>query len=202
MGARSLDSLSDAAPDLDPSRILLHHYDATDRDSADQWVASTVEHFGGVDVLINNAGILDRTGLEDLEEDALDEMWVVNVKGPLRLTQLTLPYLRACGTGRVINMASMSGKRVKSTFSPGYSMTKHAVVALSHATRQLGWDDGVRVTAVCPAAVATDMGGAIGDTDDMIQPEDLATLVATLITLPNTASVAELLVNSKLEAWS
>ena len=64
----------------------------------------------GIDVLVNSAGIVDRTGLESMEEDVLDEMWEVNVKGPLRLTRLALPYLRLSGSGRVINLASHVGQ--------------------------------------------------------------------------------------------
>ena len=200
LGARRPDALAENAPDIEPDRLLLHHHEATDLDSARQWVEATVERFGGIDVLVNSAGIVDRTGLEDLDEDVLDEMWAVNVKGPLRLTRLALPHLRQSGSGRVINMASMSAKRVKGDALPGYSITKFALLALSHAVRQVGWDDGIRVTALCPGPVATDMM----DPDDatITQPTDVADLVATLIALPNTASVSELLITCRLEAWA
>ena len=200
LGARRPDALAGNAPGIEPDRILLNHYEATDLDSARQWVEATVERFGGIDVLVNSAGIVDRTGLESMDEEVLDEMWAVNVKGPLRLTRLALPHLRQSGSGRVINLASMSAKRVKGDVLPGYSMTKYALLALSHATRQVGWDDGVRVTALCPGPVATDMMDP--DDEAITQPADVADLVATLIALPNTASVSELLVNCRLEAWA
>ena len=139
LGARRPDALAEKAPDIEPDRILLNYHEATDLDSARQWVEATVERFGGIDVLVNSAGIVDRTGLESMDEDVLDEMWAVNVKGPLRLTRLALPHLRRSGTGRVINMASLSAKRVKGDALPGYSMTKFALLALSHAIRQVGW---------------------------------------------------------------
>ena len=200
LGARRLDALAAGAPDIDPDRILLNSYDAVDFDSARRWVDATVDRFGRVDVLVNCAGIVDRTGLEAMEEDALDEMWEVNVKGPLRLTRLALPHLRRSGSGRVVNLASMSAKRVKGDALPGYSMTKYALLALSHAVRQVGWDDGVRVTALCPGPVATDMMDP--DDETITQPEDVADLVATVIELPNTASVSELLITCRLEAWA
>ncbi len=200
LGARRRDELTQQASDIDPDRILLNYYEATNQDSARRWVEATVEHFGGIDVLVNNAGIVDRTGLEDLDERVLDEMWEVNVKGPLRLTRLALPHLRRSGSGRVINMASMSAKRVKGDVLPGYSMTKYALLALSHAVRQIGWDDGIRVTAMCPGPVATDMMDP--DDETITQPEDLADLVATVIELPNTASVSELLITCRLDAWA
>ena len=200
LGARRLDALAQVAPDIGPDRVLLNYHEATDFDSARDWVQATVDHFGGIDVLVNNAGIVDRTGLESMEEAVLDEMWAVNVKGPLRLIRQALPHLRRSGSGRVINMASLSAKRVKGDSIVGYSMTKYALLALSHAIRQIGWDDGIRVTAVCPGPVATDMMDP--DDDTITQPEDVADLVATVMALPNTASVSELLIGCRLEAWA
>ena len=200
LGARRLDALAQVAPDIGPDRVLLNYHEATDFDSARDWVQATVDHFGGIDVLVNNAGIVDRTGLESMEEAVLDEMWAVNVKGPLRLIRQALPHLRRSGSGRVVNMASLSAKRVKGDSIVGYSMTKYALLALSHAIRQIGWDDGVRVTAICPGPVATDMMDP--DDDTITQPEDVADLVATVMALPNTASVSELLIGCRLEAWA
>ena len=100
LGARRLDALASHAANLDLDRVLLHYYEATDSDSARAWVEATAARFGGIDVLVNNAGLIYRPGLEDLDEDSLDEMWAVNVKGPLRMTRLALPHLRRSGSGR------------------------------------------------------------------------------------------------------
>ena len=200
LGARRLDALAESAPDIGADRVLLNHHEATDIDSARRWVDATVEQFGGIDVLINCAGIVDRNALESMDEEVLDDMWAVNVKGPLRLTRLALPHLRQSGSGRVINMASLSAKRIRGDAIVGYSMTKYALLALSHAIRQIGWDDGIRVTAVCPGPVATDMMDP--DDDTITQPEDVADLVATMIALPNTASVSELLISCRMETWA
>ena len=120
--------------------------------------------------------------------------------GPLALTRVALPYLRAAGSGRIVNLASLSGKRVAGD-NAAYPLSKFAVVALSHATRRAGWEDGVRVTALCPGYVATDMVSDVSDppAEAMIQPADLAELAATVIALPNTASVAEILVSCRFE---
>lgn len=200
-GARGVDALRSAlGPGWGADRLLLHRYDATEPGSDEEWVAATVERFGGIDVVVNNAGILEESGLEALTMEAIDRLVDVNVKAPLRMTQLTLPYLRASGAGRIVNLASLSGVRVKSTFAPGYAMTKHAVIALGEATKQLAWDDGVRVTAVCPGYIATDMISHLGhDPDSIIDPADVAELIATTIALPNNASVARLDVACRLE---
>jgi len=80
-------------------------------------------------------------------------------------------------------------------------MSKHAVIALNHAVRRAGWDDGIRATAICPGFVNTDMAAGIAHLDPqaMSQPEDLALLIANTIAMPNTASVAEILVNCRHE---
>jgi len=200
LGARRPGSLRAVVAEDD--RVVHHAYEAEDPAAAPAWVEATVARFGRLDSLVNVAGVVRDFAIEDPDETALDEMWTVNVKGPLRLIRAALSHLRAAGSGRVVNVASMSGKRVRGTFAPGYAMTKHAVMALSHATRQMAWSDGVRVTALCPSYVATDMSSAFGiDPASMIQPDDLAELVATVLALPDTASVAEVLVNCRLEEY-
>jgi NADP-dependent 3-hydroxy acid dehydrogenase YdfG len=182
-------------------RVLACRYDAKDRAAAPAWVAATIKRFGRIDGLINAAGINPLVRVTDDEEGPLDEMWEVNVKGPLRMVRAALPHLEASGTGRVINVASLSGKRVKNE-SNGYAMTKFAVVALTHSIRRLGWDKGVRATALCPSFVKTDMTTQYHNKvapDLMTQPEDLAALVETVMALPNNAVVAELLVNCRYE---
>jgi NADP-dependent 3-hydroxy acid dehydrogenase YdfG len=179
---------------------LVARYDARQRDSAKAWVDATLERFGRIDALVNNAGIARLSTIEDESEDTLDEMWLVNVKGPLRLIRAALPHLKKSGVGRIVNMASLSGKRVKNA-NNGYAMTKFALVALTHSVRRLGWEHGIRATAICPSFVATDMTAHVTAVkrDEMIQPADLAELVATALALPNNAAVAELLVNCRLE---
>lgn len=180
---------------------LVHVYHAADRSAATPWVEATIARFSRIDVLVNNAGIASFVPLEGGSEEALDELFEVNVKAPFRLIQAALPHLKTSGAGRVINVASLSGKRVLG-LNTGYQMTKHAVVALTHAVRRAGHEHGVRATAICPSYVATDLTAKVKEVsrEDMTDPADLARLVRTVVTLPNTASVAELLVNCRYEA--
>jgi len=200
VGGRDVDTLRASMDDCDSTRLLCHHYDAEAAGTDADWLAATLERFGRLDGIVNNAGIVDTASFDDLTETSLDLMLAVNLKAPFRITQLALPHLRASGTGRVVNIASLSGIRVAGTFAPGYAMSKHAVIALTEATKQAGWSDGVRVTAVCPGFIATDMTADFGeDPTTMIDPDDLAELVSTTISLPNTASVAQLNVACRLE---
>lgn len=176
-----------------------HAYDALSADAPREWVRATAERFGRIDALANIAGINPRVLVAQDEEDALDRMWAVNVKGPLRLVRAALPWLKAAGSGRVVNLASLAGRRVGTNV--GYAMTKFALVALTHGIRQEFWDDGIRACAVCPGYVATDMTAHETEVaaHDMTQPDDLAEIVHTVLCLPNNASTAEILINCRKE---
>ena len=200
LGARDTAALEGAVANLAGERLMTHAHDAADGANNAAWVAATSERFGRIDGLVNNAGISDSAKIEDDDEDAFDRMWAVNSKGPMRMIRLALPHLRASGSGRVVNVASLSGKRVAND-GTGYAMSKFALMAVGHAARRAAWKDGVRVTALCPGYVATDMTAARTDPSpqDMIQPADLAELVAIAIALPNTAAVAEMLVSCQFD---
>lgn len=204
LGARDPKMASDALGAHDPARVMTARFDALDADSARQWIEATAERFGRIDGLINNAGILRMVRFDEGDEAAMNEMWSVNVMAPFRLLRLALPHLRKAGHGRVVNIASTDAKRFRdSTSSIGYVMTKHAVLVLSHAAKFAGWDDGVRVTALCPGAVETDLiAGLAGATPaaGRMKPETVAHTVSFLLTLPDTASVAELPMNTRLES--
>jgi NAD(P)-dependent dehydrogenase (short-subunit alcohol dehydrogenase family) len=181
-------------------RLSADRYDAEETGSAEAWVEAVATRYGRIDGLVNCAGINPKVRVMDAGEESLDQMWRINVKGPLRVTRAAIPHLVKSGKGRVINVASLAGRRVGSNV--GYAMTKFAVVALTHGIRQELWDSGVRATALCPGYIATDM--TAGETEvsreDMTQPDDLAEMVETLLRLPNNLSVAELLVNCRKES--
>ena len=201
LGARDVSSLDAATAGAKAEQVACFRYDALDLDLAKAWVAGTARRFGRIDGLVNNAGIAKPSfTIEDEDETILDRMISVNIKGPLRLIRLAMPHLIESGTGRVINVASLSGKRVKNP-NVGYAMTKFALIALTHAVRRHGWDHGVRATAVCPGFVRTDLTADVSavSPDDMIRPEDLAELIETALSLPNNAVIAEMLVNCRLE---
>lgn len=168
--------------------------------SHETWLETTLQSFGRLDALVNNAGTSNSFSIEAGDEADLDALWTINVKGPLFLTRICLPHLKSAGSGRIINVASLSGKRVRNE-NIAYNMTKHAMMALTHGTRRIGWDHGVRATAICPSFVATDLTADVTKVSqaEMIDPNDLAELAATAIALPNTAVMAEMLVNCRLE---
>ncbi|GGF81990.1 agropine synthesis reductase [Azorhizobium oxalatiphilum] len=183
-----------------PEGIHTSLYDAGEAASAQRWIDEAQAAYGRIDVLVNAAGINTKARLLDADETPFDDLWNINSMGPLRVIRAAWPHLVASGSGRVINISSLSGKRVRNE-NVGYAMSKHALVALTHAVRQHGWEHGIRATALCPGFVDTDMTATVTKVPRaaMSRPEDIALLVEALVQLPNTASVAELLVNCQKE---
>ena len=199
LGARRPKTLEAAlGPETADRRYF--RFDAMERETFMPWVDGTAEAFGQIDGLVNNAGTSNTFSIEAGDEADLDALWAINAKAPLFLTRYCLPHLRRSGSGRIVNVASLSGKRVRNE-NVAYNMTKHALIALSHGTRRIGWDNGIRVTTLCPSFVRTDLTSAVTKVtaQEMIQPEDFAELATTAMLLPNNAAVPELLVNCRLE---
>lgn len=184
-----------------PNEVIIHNYEARDPESSQHWVQHTSEHYGAIDALVLNAGVLHAVGFEQGTDEKLDLMWEINFKGPYRLVQAALPMLKQCGHGRVVNLVSLSGKRLMSSGNLGYSASKFAALSLTHAIRHEGWSDGLRATSICPGLVDTDMVADVTPPQNefKIDPSAIAATAEYALSLPNDASVAEILVNSRLE---
>ncbi len=184
----------------DPRRVPGFRYEAEEEGSAEAWVATTLDRFGRLDAVVNAAGINPMARLLDADESEHDRMWRINVKGPMRVVRAAWPHLVAAGEGRVVNLSSLSGKRVANE-NLGYAMSKFAVVAMTQEIRRQGFAHGIRACAVCPGFVDTDMTAkAAWPREQMSRPEDVAELIATVLRLPNTATVGEIRVNCRFEA--
>ncbi len=162
-GATSLDGAEHAAAVGEGASGRVHHQVA-DVTSAEDWhrsVQAAIERFGGVDLLVSNAGIEgDITGVLDYPEDRFRQVLEVNVVGTFLGLAACGPAIIARGGGAVVNVASVAGLRG----SPGisaYVASKHAVVGLTRsAALELG-PRGVRVNAICPAPIETRMMRAL-----------------------------------------
>lgn len=199
LGLRDPARLSGEFVDAASADLHVARYVAEDWGTHRAWVAEAAARFGRIDGLVCNAGVHSTMTLRDPDEAELDRLWSVNCKAPLNLIHCALPHLEEAGAGRIVTLASLSGKRVRND-SVAYNMSKFATIALTHAARRIAWDKGVRATAICPSFVATDMvAGASLAAEAMSQPDDIAALVATVLSLPNNAAMAEMLVNCRLE---
>lgn len=174
-------------------------YDAA-KGGEDEWIDAALNRFGRIDAIVANAGVMIPKSVVAIDDEELDTMWAVNARAPQRLARAAFPGLEQSGKGRVVIIASLSGKRVASVQSSAYAMTKHAVVALAHGLRQAGFDKGIRTIAVCPGFVSSDMGKSlVPDLETMTSPAEVADIVVMAINLPNNASVAEIAVNCRAE---
>ena len=202
LGVRDPKRSAAAFGEHDTARVMFARFDALEPPTAAAWIEATLARFGRLDGLINNAGIYRKLSFADGDESLLDEVWAVNVKAPFRLIRLALPHLAKSGNGRIVKVASTDGKRYRdASVSIAYALSKQALVGLSHAARFAGWDEGVRVTALCPGATDTDLTrGLPGVASRLLSPKTLAEIVSLLLHLPNDASVAELVVNTRLES--
>ena len=170
--------------------------------AADAWVQASTDHFGGFDSVIHSAGIFSRAGVlfEAGQEEEISRTMAVNLMGPWWLTRAAWPQLAAHGEGRLQVLVSMSGKRSKGRLA-AYTASKFALLGLCQTMRNEGWEAGIRVTAICPGWVNTDMAAAVQaiPAEAMTQPHDIAALSAELLRLPNSAVPFELAINCTLE---
>ena len=156
-------------------------------------VATAVRVAGRLDILVNNAGVIERTSLEDLDELTLDRELDVILKGTVRFTQAAYEVMKRQGGGKIVNIASISGKlggavsrrsgAPTGRSGPAYAAAKGAVIAFTKWVAKDGGRYGIHVNAVCPGAVATRMteGYDYGVDNQPIarigQPEDIAQAV-------------------------
>ena len=205
LGVRKKESLINTS--LDPKsnnleRFFVHTYDATDKNSSKEWVQNTVNKFKNIDTIIHCAGILKKTNLifKDNEIQDIEDIWKVNVMGPWILTKDAWKYLSMNNSARIIVLVSMSGKRSKGRLA-SYSMSKFALMSLCQTMRNEGWDQGIRVTAICPGWVNTDMAKDINNfpKEKMTQPTDIANICSNLLDLPNASVPFEISLNCQFE---
>ncbi len=197
LGARNPEEI-----EITGENIIKCKWDAKDSSTSKKWVSKTIIEFNSIHALVLNAGVELGGNLEDDSEGEFDEMFDVNFKGPLRLVRQALPELRKVGSGRVVNVVSLAGKRPRNPKILGYSASKFAAMSLTNAIRLTGWNDGIRATSVCPGMVRTRMTNEVKvpEGEFKMEPKVIAETITYALSLPNSASVAEILVNSRLEA--
>lgn len=141
-----------------PDRALALRLDVSDADADRRAVAEAEARFGGVDVLVNNAGYGYRAALEEGEADEVAALFATNLFGPIALIQAVLPGMRDRRRGAIVNVSSIAARSA----APGsgyYAATKVALIALTDALRKEVGPLGIRAFAVEPGALRTDFSG-------------------------------------------
>jgi NAD(P)-dependent dehydrogenase (short-subunit alcohol dehydrogenase family) len=151
LAARS-ESIHELSDEIGDSALAVET-DVTDPSSVEESVTATVERFGGLDCLVNNAGIAGPTApIEEIDEDEWNRTLDVNVSGMYRTVREASPHLRESDRGRIVNISSISGKRPLAKRTP-YTTSKMAVIGLTRTLAVEFGDDDVTVNAICPGPV-------------------------------------------------
>ncbi|WP_333793517.1 SDR family oxidoreductase [Hyphomicrobium sp.] len=180
---------------------------ALDVDSADSAAAAVAEVkrlYGRLDILVNNAGILiDEPGgfkasLFDLKADTVRQTMETNLLGPIRLIQAAAPLMREQEYGRIVNLSSGAGQLAEmGSGYPAYRMSKTALNALTRIAANELAGSNIKVNAMCPGWVRTEMGGA----DATKTPEEGADTAVWLATLPDDGPTGGFFRDRKPIAW-
>jgi NAD(P)-dependent dehydrogenase (short-subunit alcohol dehydrogenase family) len=134
--------------------VLALRCDIREEQDVELSIRRIIEWRGGIDVLVNNAGVIQVGPMDNMERSDFELALDVHLWGPLRLMQQVIPQMRRQGGGRIINIASIGGKVALPHLLP-YSLSKFALVGLSDGTRSELAKDGIRVTTVCPGLMRT-----------------------------------------------
>jgi NAD(P)-dependent dehydrogenase (short-subunit alcohol dehydrogenase family) len=163
------------------ARLLTFAADVRDHLAVESMIDETARREGGVDILINNAGIGWFGNVEGQGHDEWRRVIDTNVSGVFNCCRAAIPYLRRRGGGWIINVSSLAGSN---PFAGGasYCASKAALDAFSEALMQEVRQDGIRVSCVKPGSVNTDfMGHADSQNDWKLRPEDVAQVIVDLV---------------------
>jgi NADP-dependent 3-hydroxy acid dehydrogenase YdfG len=189
---------SRSGDDLGLRDVVAQPCDVRDPGQVDALVGATVERFGGLDILVANAGVGAYGPFLDLRAEHLEEMIDVNVKGTLYAVRAALPHLLASGAGDIVTLASEAGRR-GFPHETVYCASKFAQVGFTRALDHELRERDVRCTNVCPGGVATDfaIGDGRGRTPEMpelrgmMSAQDVAEVVLFVVTRPRNHRILE-----------
>lgn len=201
--ARSLDAAgvrlglaSRSGDDLGIADAVARPADVRDPDALAAIAAATADRFGGIDILVVNAGVGAYGPILDLDAAHLEEMIDVNVKGAIYAVRAALPYLIRSEAADLVTVASEAGRRGLPNEAV-YCASKFAQVGLTAALDHELREHGIRCTNVCPGGVATDFAMGRGRTPDMpaldgmMAAQDVAETVMFVLTRPRTHRILE-----------
>ncbi len=201
LAARSTDKLESIASSLGDS-VRFVSCDVTQVDQVQAAVKHTLDSFGRLDVLVNNAGLGDIAPLAEGKIEMWDRMIDVNLKGALYAIHSVIPVFKEQQSGHIINVASVAGHHVFPN-SVVYASTKHALRAISEGIR-LELQDILRITNLSPGAVATNFSDSFTDPKRKaefgqylaggLKPQNIANAISYVINEPESVVINELII--------
>lgn len=209
LAARREDKLIELKDKLksENTKTITHTTDVTNRNDVISLVKKTMEVFGKVDVLINNAGIMPLSFIEEGRVEDWDRMIDVNLKGLLYGINEVVPIMKEQNTGHIINVSSVAGRRVFPTAAV-YCATKFGVNAITEGLRlELSAKYNIKVTAIEPGATLTELQSHIPnaeirenfakrmETMTFLEATDIAEAIHYAISQPKHVNVTEILIH-------
>jgi NADP-dependent 3-hydroxy acid dehydrogenase YdfG len=203
LGARRADRLEKLVKEIRESGGVAHFrpLDVTRLEDVQAFANFALETHGRIDVVINNAGVMPLSKLEELKIDEWNRMIDVNIRGLLYGIAAGLPVMKRQGRGQFVNVSSIGGHHVYPT-SAVYSATKFAVIAISEGLRQE--NDNIRVTVISPGVTESELADSITDQGAReamkefrriaIPPEAIARAIAFAVEQPDDVDVNEIIV--------
>jgi short-subunit dehydrogenase len=186
------------------SRIAIYEADLTVDEDIRELKTRLLRDFSSIDMLIHSAGIISIGAIESAPVEELDRQFRVNLRAPYVLTQALLPMLRT-SQGQIVFINSLVGLNAKGG-SGQYSATKHALTALANSLRQEVNPDGVRVLTVFLGRTAGPLQAAVHRMEGMtykpellVQPEDVASVVLSALSVSRTAEVTDITIRHALK---
>jgi len=131
--------------------------DVSDQGEVERALDKVNRHFGAIDVIVNCAGVLDMSKIEDLTVETWDRVMAVNLKGTFLMIQQSIPYLSKSKHARIVNIASNSGRMGGYENGMAYSASKGGVIALTYGTARQLAPKGITVNCIAPGTVESDM---------------------------------------------
>jgi NADP-dependent 3-hydroxy acid dehydrogenase YdfG len=204
LAARREDRLKSLAAELGVE-ALAAPTDVTDPAACAALVARTVERFGSLEILVNNAGLGLYGSIPEGDPDDWRRMFDVNVLGVLYSTRAAVRHMLARGTGDIVFVSSLAGRRVPRADGTVYAATKHAVTAIAEGLRMDVHEKGIRVINVEPGLVRTEFPeSSYPDAEEYyaekeytpLEAEDVAAAVVYALEQPPRVSVNEIMVRS------
>ncbi len=168
--------------------------DLLDADYRKESIEKTAEEFGGLDILINNAGVAHSTPFEEITEAEYDMIMDTNAKAPFMLCRDSLKYLKKSSFATIVNIASVTAHKGY-PFQSVYSASKHALIGFSKALAKEVYKEGINVHVISPGGVYTDMIGVSRPdltSDGMIMPQDVADILIFLLEHRGNAVIDEI----------
>ncbi len=190
LASRTAEKVERAAAELGAAAVAA---DVANAEDCERVVAEHIDRHGGLDVLVNSAGVGIAARLEDAQVKHVDRQLAINLRGLALVTQAAIPHLRA-SKGWIVNLASIAGTGPVPIL-PIYAATKAAVISLTHSLNEDLDADGVRAIAICPGFVDTPMAeysGLAGS--EMIQPEDCGEVVRMCLRLSSRARIPQVVI--------